>query len=299
MADDRVETIERFVRAGDGLRLFVRDHRPRDAAPRAPLVCLPGLTRDGRDFEALARHFTRHEQSSRRVVTIDFRGRGRSDHDADAANYNVLRETQDVIEALAALGIDHAVLIGTSRGGLVTMQLAATRPELVAGAVLNDIGPVLEISGLRKIGAALAATRAPSDWADAAHRLRSVYGADFPHVDEAGWAAMAARTYVERDGRPAAPYDERLATPLRDLPEDVSLPAMWPQFDALAASGPVLVLRGANSALLSQATVGAMLGRRHGVRALTVPDVGHPAPLATPAEFAAIETLLDEVDRPA
>src|SRR5215471_6303476 len=139
-----------FVSAQDGLRLHVRSWGPRPSAA-LPVMCLPGLARNGSDFEALAAALAGDAKAPRPVFALDARGRGQSQYDRNPANYNVGVELGDVLAVLTALGIARAVFVGTSRGGLVTMLLGAARPAAIAGIVLNDIGPVIEIRGLVRI----------------------------------------------------------------------------------------------------------------------------------------------------
>lgn len=287
---------ERHVSVSDGLRLFVRDFVPEPRGTALPLVCLPGLTRDGRDFVALARHFVTRAHTRRRVVAIDFRGRGRSDHDSDPGNYAIGQELQDMLDVLAALEIPEAIMIGTSRGGLVTMQMAAVRPALIAGAVLNDIGPDIGVRGLLKIKNALERIRAPEDWDDAASLLEEAYASQFPRLGRADWADMARRTYVDRSGRPVPPYDPELLKALARIDFSQRLPGMWPQFDALARV-PLLVLRGENSDLLPQETLDEMKRRHPALACKVVADAGHVPSLDAAAQLELIEKFCDDVDR--
>src|ERR1035441_1429663 len=145
---DRATSI--FISAPDGLRLHARCYGAR-SAPALPVVCLPGMARTAADFEMLAEALAGDERRPRRVIALDYRGRGKSEYDRDPANYNFQVELADLLAVLAALDAARAILIGTSRGGILAMLLAAVRPTAIAGVVLNDIGPVIEPKGLMRI----------------------------------------------------------------------------------------------------------------------------------------------------
>jgi pimeloyl-ACP methyl ester carboxylesterase len=267
-----------FVTAQDGLRLHVRSYGPRTAAI-LPIVCLPGLARTGADFEALAARLAGDPERPRRVIALDSRGRGRSDYDRNPANYSLAVELSDLIATLTALDIARAVFIGTSRGGLLTMLLAVARPTAIAGCVLNDIGPVIDIEGLIRIKSYVGKLPQPASMRDAAEILRGLFGRQFPRLSDDDWAAFARRTFKEAGGRIVPDYDVELATTLEATDLTQPLPTLWKEFDALA-NVPVMVIRGGNSDLLSVATVEAMRAHHPGLDVVEVPDEGH-APLLT------------------
>lgn len=268
----------RFVEASDGLRLHVREYGRGEPAVRT-IVCLPGLARTAADFDALATHLMRADPE-RRVLVPDYRGRGLSGRDPDPSHYDLPVESDDVLAVLAALGVASAVFVGTSRGGLHTMILAAVRPGLIAGVVLNDIGPVIEKVGLRRIRGYVGKLPQPASWPEAVALLKTVAGAQFTALAETDWDAYARTTFEERDGRFLPRYDPALMQNLARMDLD-KLPTLWPQFDGLAAV-PLMVIRGANSDLLAAATVDAMIARHPDCVSLTVPGQGH-APLLTDA----------------
>lgn len=267
-----------FVTAQDGLRLHVRSYGPR-VATALPMVCLPGLARTGADFETLAARLASDPERPRRVIALDSRGRGRSDYDRDPANYSLAVELADLIAALTALDIARAVFVGTSRGGLLTMLLAVARPTAIAGCVLNDIGPVIDLEGLIRIKSYVGKLAPPASMRDAADILRGLFGRQFPKLSDDDWAAFARRTFKEAGGRIVPDYDVKLATTLEATDLAQPLPTLWKEFDALARV-PVMVIRGGNSDLLSAATVEAMRAHHTGLNVVEVPDEGH-APLLT------------------
>lgn len=280
--------------AGDGLLLHARDYGPADSG-RLPVVCLPGLTRNCRDFHDLAVFLSTHKSKPRRVVTMDFRGRGDSGWDSDWRRYAPLVELGDVLDLLVAARLDRACFVGTSRGGIVTMLLGAARPTAIAAAVLNDVGPEIDGRGLLRIKNMLAATRAPRSWDEATTVLREAYKPHFPGLDEAGWEDFARKTYDDRDGRPARAFDPKLIKALEAVDYNQPLPTMWPQFDGLA-NAPVLVVHGVNSDILDSGTVVRMQERRPDLEVLEVAEAGHAPMLTEPPELSRIAAFVAAAD---
>lgn len=265
-----------FVTAPDGLRLHVRAYGEAPN-PRLPILCLPGLARTETDFEVLARRFAFDPESPRRVFALDYRGRGQSGHDANWQNYDPRVELADVIAVTTALGIDRAIFVGTSRGGILTMLLAAVSPTLIAGAVLNDIGPVIEPKGLMRIKGYVGKIPLPTSHADGVTVLRRLFSAQFPNLTDEQWMAWSKRSWDQRDGRLVAWCDAKLANTLKTLTADTMPPPLWAQFDALKAM-PVMAIRGMLSDILSGETLAAMQARRSDLDVLEISDQGH-APL--------------------
>lgn len=280
-----------FYAAADGLRLHARLYGE-DASAGLPVICLPGLTRNARDFHELALYLSAGTPKPRRVVAFDYRGRGGSDWDPDAGNYNVGVETNDILAGLDALGIGEAAFIGTSRGGLIIHVLGALRPQLLKAVVLNDIGPEIEAEGLAHIRTYLQRSRLPNSLGEAAEAQRAVHGEDFQALGPADWLRMAHAIYRERDGAWAPDFDPKLAASFDGLDLSKPLPALWPQFDALAAV-PMLAIRGANSRLLSAETLEEMRRRHPGLETITVAGQGHAPFLETGALPRVIATFLD------
>jgi len=279
-----------FVTAQDGLRLHVQEYGDR-TAPRVPVVCLPGLTRTVSDFAALAPALANDTALPRRVIAVESRGRGQSDYDSNPENYNLAVELADVATILTALGVRPAVFIGSSRGGLLTMLMGVAHPTAIAGAVLHDIGPVIELKGLVRLKSYVGKLPPPRDFADGAEILRRLFAAQFPKVTAQEWLGAAHRTWQLKDNELKPTYDVRLAQTLADIDIERPLPPLWNEFDSLARV-PMLVIRGANSDILSVATVEAMAARHPGMQTVEVPDQGHvPALegdlLATVAKFVA------------
>jgi pimeloyl-ACP methyl ester carboxylesterase len=274
-----------FLSAPDGLRLHVRSYG-RASRPALPVVCLPGLARTAADFEALAGALSHDEARPRRVIALDYRGRGQSEYDRNPANYVFHTELADVLAVIAALDCTPAIFVGTSRGGILTMMLAALRPTAIAGVVLNDIGPVIEPKGLMRIKGYVGRLPQPRSFEEGAEILRRLFDAQFPKLGPEDWLTAARRTFKqEDDGRLVPTYDVRLAKTMEGIEFERPLPPLWKEFDALA-NVPLMVIRGANSDILTAATLEAMRARHAKMETIEVPDQGH-APLLAEADVIA------------
>lgn len=259
----------------DGLKLRSRIYgQPRDGV--LTVVCLAGLTRNSADFHDLALHLANHPTRPRQVIAFDYRGRGRSAYAPDWKTYDPIVESGDILAGMAALGIGEAAFIGTSRGGLIVMIIAAMRPAVIKAAVLNDIGPVVQAEGLTAIRAYLERAPRPKTFADAVELQRAIAGPD-TSLSQADFERMAYAIFRDEGGVPVPDYDPALLNTLKAVDLDKPLPELWPQFDGLA-NVPLMAIRGANSTLLSAGTL-AEMGKRHpGMISITVAGQGH-APL--------------------
>jgi pimeloyl-ACP methyl ester carboxylesterase len=282
-----------FYSARDGLRLHARVYGP-DTRDAPTVICLPGLTRNARDFHELALILTADPARPRRVISFDYRGRGESDRDPDWRNYQVPVEADDVTAGLTALDIDHAVIIGTSRGGLITFALAAQRPGAIAGVVLNDIGPVLEGAGLAQIRATLDRAPKAATFDEAVAYQKAAHGTAFSALSEEDWRRFTANLMREENGRLAADYDPALLKTLHGIDFSQPLPVYWPQFHGLTGV-PMLAIRGANSKLLSAQTLEEMVARHPRCETITVEGQGHPPLLETGTLPRSIAAFIDRV----
>lgn len=284
----------------DGLRLYGRryrasgGHHPLSAPPRRPVLCLAGLTRNSRDFDGLARRLASDPATPRDVYTLDTRGRGQSEFDTDWRNYAVPIEMLDVVDFLTAIGRHDVGVVGTSRGGLIALVLAAAQPSAIGALVLNDIGPVIESHGLARIAGYVGRAPLPPSWTEAAKIVRDLFERQFTGVPSADWETIARQLFNEKDGRPAPGYDPKLGRALSAL--DGPIPALWPQFEAVKPV-PLMVIRGENSDLLSEATVTEMRRRHPRFTSVTVPGEGHAPLLRDAPTQAAIARFLAESDR--
>ncbi|WEK43944.1 MAG: alpha/beta hydrolase [Candidatus Sphingomonas colombiensis] len=274
----------------DELRLHARDY-PGDASA-LPVLCMPGLTRNARDYALLAERIS----GARRVIAIDFRGRGESAYAKDPMSYGPLTYAQDVIALLDEAGIDRFVSIGTSLGGIVTMLLAALLPGRIAGALLNDVGPEIDAAGLGRIRGYVGKSSVWPTWMHAARALAESNADVYPDWKIEEWLAMAKRLYrLNSAGRIVLDYDLKIAEPFR-VPGAEAGPDMW---RALAALGnaPVLLVRGGNSDILSEATADRMVAVLPDAELLTVAGIGHAPTLDEPGVDGAIMRLLARAER--
>ncbi len=285
-----------FCQSADGLKLHAKTIGPEDS-PALPVLCLPGLTRTADDFDDIARALALDPAAPRRVVSIDYRGRGLSDYDKDPAKYTVPIEMGDVLAIVASLGISRTILLGTSRGGLISMVLAATQPQLLAGVIMNDIGPALEMDGLMKIKGYIAAPPPRKTWEEAARGLKDLFNNVFPSLTDAEWMAWARRAFREKpDGSGLErTYDLRLAQGFADLDPTNPLPPAWELFDKLAGI-PLMLVHGGLSDLLSPRGVQDMQLRRPDIDLVEVPDQGHAPLLADKPTIDRIKSFCARCD---
>ncbi|TXG81232.1 MAG: alpha/beta hydrolase [Sphingomonadales bacterium] len=278
-----------FFWSRDGIRLHYRDYA--GPADRPVLVCLPGLTRNCRDFEGVAERLA----GQWRLVCPDMRGRGDSGYAPDPLSYTPLVYMQDIEAMVAALSLERIVFLGTSLGGLLTMFLAGPLKDRIAGAMLNDIGPTLEAVGLQRIAGYVGKIGPWPTWVHLARHLAAT-GADvFPKFDLTQWLVFAKRVAcVQPSGRIVLDYDPRIAEPFRMPNGAAGVADLWPAFEALAGV-PSLSLRGTLSDLLTAETQAEMARRNPDMAIVTVPDVGHAPTLDEPESIAAIDALLARV----
>jgi pimeloyl-ACP methyl ester carboxylesterase len=284
-----------YFTARDGLRLHARRYAAVNSqgSLRRPLLCLAGLTRNGRDFHDLAMAIAGHESGSRDVYTLDYRGRGLSQSDTDWRHYSVPVEMLDVLDFMTLMGLHGAAVIGTSRGGLIAMLMAAVQPTAIGAAVLNDIGPVIDPAGLGRITAYVGRMPIPGSWAEATKLVQDMSQRAFPAVADEEWESVARQWFNERKGRPAPGYDPALANAISVL--DGPMPELWPQFEALKRV-PLLVLRGERSDILSKETVEEMRRRHPAFSAVTVKGQGHAPLLKDKTTIEVIRRFLGETE---
>jgi pimeloyl-ACP methyl ester carboxylesterase len=280
---------ETFFTSGDGLRLFYRDFAPLTPSSKLPVLCLPGLTRNSRDFTHVAERIRR----DRRVLCADLRGRGRSQHDPVWQNYHPGTYLADIGLLLADAGVTRCVLLGTSLGGILSMLLAATNPSLVAGVILNDVGPEVAPAGLARIAAYVGRHAPPASWDEAVATVQATYEIGMPGLSHDEWVTHTKRSYSDVDGVPQLDMDPMIGEAVRSAPA-AAAPDLWPLFAALRPV-PTLALRGATSDILAVSTFDRMLLEKPDLVRVEVPQRGHTPMLDEPASVAAIDEFLARV----
>lgn len=293
MDEVEIETMiftEHRLKGPDGLSLYLRDYSPHGTVTGTPVLCLHGLTRNSKDFEAVAPWIA---SLGRRVVTMDVRGRGQSEWDTDPTRYNPAVYAGDVVAALMRLNIPKAVFAGTSMGGLITMVVAATHGDCVHAAIVNDIGPVIDPRGIARIAGYAGNTGPFPNLAACANQIKALQGAFYPDADDAFWMTFARRCAKQMDsGHVVFDYDPAISkgmTAAAPPPE-----ALMPLFQALAAK-PVLVVRGALSDILSVEGLAAMRVAKPDLAVCEVARVGHAPTLEEPAARDSIAAFLGRV----
>ncbi len=284
---------DRHWTSEDGLRLHYRNYAGPQVGQdaKSPVICIPGLTRNARDFEALAECLA----TRRRVLCLDLRGRGDSAYAKDPATYTPLTYVTDMEALFDQAGIARFVAVGTSLGGLVTMLLAARQADRLAGAVLNDVGPEVSGAGIARIGGYVGQGRSFETWMHAARALQESQGEMFPDFSIADWLTLAKRSMtLGSNGRIVFDYDMKISEPFA-TPSNAVPPDLWPCWRALAGR-PVLVLRGALSDILAPETAARMIAEVPEAELVTLPRLGHAPTLDEPAAVAAIERLLDRAE---
>jgi pimeloyl-ACP methyl ester carboxylesterase len=274
--------LDRFFSAEDGLRLYFRDY-PGSGHDRPAVVCLPGLARNSKDFDTLAPHLAARGY---RVLAPDYRGRGRSAHDPNWRHYHPRTYLNDLRHLLTLTGVHRVVALGTSLGGIMAMAMGVLMPTVLAGVVLNDVGPDLPTAGLDRILAYIGRDRSQPDWPAAVEAVRRM----LPHLgldtDEA-WMRLARATYSEgADGRLHFDWDPNIVRPL--LEDGTPRPDLWPLFRSLRRQ-PVLALRGGVSDILKQDTYNRMAIEHPNLIRVQVPGIGHAPTLDEPQLREAID----------
>ncbi len=279
---------DRYYTSGDGLRLYARDY-PGPAAARLTVVCIPGLTRNSRDFE----NFADHLAATYRVLCPELRGRAKSDYAKDPATYQPAMYVRDILAMLDAVGLQQVAFVGTSLGGIISMIIGAVAATRVLGIVVNDIGIEVDAGGMSRIAAYVARGYSGPSWAAAAEALRQLDGKIFPTYTEADWIRMAKRRFVAApDGAIRHDYDLNIAKAFGNATEAQSNAGGLRPFFRQLSDIPLLALRGALSDVLSQDTFDEMKRIHPHMIQCTVPNRGHTPYLDEPEALAAIDPFL-------
>lgn len=291
MTDVQAEYGDYWYSSSDGLRLYARDYVGPEDSALLPVLCMHGLTRNSADFAWLAAHLAR----SRRVISVDQRGRGRSDYDAVTGNYAPPTYVGDMFTLLDELGIDRVLLIGTSMGGLMAMIMANMQKERFPGIILNDIGPELDPAGLARIKSYVGTGHDIRSWDDAVAHTRTINEAAFPKYSDEEWLRFTQGLYRDVDGEPELAYDPAIAQPLLAEESNAVPPDLWPLFENMV-DVPMLVVRGAHSDILARDCIARMHQLSPALKVAEIPHRGHAPMLDEAASVSAIEDFLAEVD---
>ncbi|NNG23533.1 alpha/beta fold hydrolase [Telluria aromaticivorans] len=279
--------------SSDGLALYARDYPAAGGPARLPVICIHGLTRNSADFDELAPELA---AIGRRVIAVDVRGRGNSARDPNPDNYNPGVYAGDIVKLMDDLGIARAVFVGTSMGGLITMTLAARHLDLIAGAIINDIGPVMSLRGLARIAGYAGRCGTLASWDEAAAYLRDINACAFPANSDEEWGKWARRAFEQKDdGQLALRYDPNIATAIQTGKLRPTSLAARMAFRRLARRRPTLLVRGALSDLVEPEQASWMRKAAPELQYAEVPDVGHAPMLTEPAALDAIRQFLATV----
>lgn len=278
----------------DGLALYARDYAAHSGPARLPVICIHGLTRNSGDFEELAPWIA---AQSRRVIAVDVRGRGNSARDPDPDHYNPMTYANDIVKLARDLGIERAVFVGTSMGGIITMTLALRKLRLIAAAILNDIGPVLSEKGLARIAGYAGKCEAVGSWEQAAEYMKTINQPAFPANSMDEWSKWARRAFAENaQGELVLRYDPNIAQPIHSGKLKPASLAARLAFRRLARKRPTLLVRGALSDLVEPEQAGYMRRAAPRMQYAEVPGVGHAPMLTEPPALDAIRKFLSQVD---
>lgn len=269
----------------DGLQQHYRDYN--HAGPDAPVVlCMPGLTRNARDFEDIADHLS----DRCRVICVEQRGRGLSDWDPEPSRYLPVTYVGDMMALLDHLGVAEVIAIGTSLGGLMTILIQAMHPGMLKAAVINDIGPEIDPKGIARIKSYVGKGTPPQNWDEVLEAVKKANNGVYPNFTDEEWLWFAHKLYDDKDGKPTPMYDPAISQNFENE-DSQSAPDLWPVFRALH-SIPTVVLRGEISDILSAETLDRMAAEHPDLVPVTVPGLGHVPLMREPESKQAIDALI-------
>lgn len=285
-----IEYQDIWYTSANGLRLYARDYagEQKRGTTVPTILCMHGLTRNSADFEDICRVLA----DRYRLIVVDQRGRGLSDYDPDVTNYNPLVYVQDMFRLLEILDVSKVVLMGTSMGGIMAMMMAAMKPAVIQGLIINDIGPEVGVLGLDRLKKYVGKAAPVANWHDAAKQSAEINAIAFPNASEEDWQIFAKRTYLENhNGIPVLAYDPKIAEPLNDVNNNTAAPNLWPVYDQIC-NKPMLLIRGELSDILEPGCVQMMRQKNTNLVVAEIPNVGHAPMLSEPAAKSAIEGFL-------
>lgn len=280
--------------SSDGLKLYARKYGwdNKRADNNLPVVCLSATTQNSSEFHEIATELSTRRKSPRRVLALDYRGRGLSDYDR-ADNYNVLQEAEDTLSVIMATGLHHVNIIGSARGGLITMNLSAMRPSIINSVILNDIGPAIDARGLVKARTNNSQSQTFNDWKTATEFMQHVGKTHFPKFTFSDWVRQAKRQLIKKNNKIIRNCDTAILKSLNEIDLDERIPELWNEFTGLA-NIPLLLLHGENSNYLASKTIKRMQDIHNFMTVIDVADQGHTPDLATASLSEKIAEFFDE-----
>ncbi|QDP19603.1 alpha/beta fold hydrolase [Sphingomonas xanthus] len=289
---DPISFAERYWPSQDGLTLYARDYAARGRQAGLPVICLHGLTRNSADFENVAHRIA---QAGRRVIVPDIRGRGRSDRDPDPRRYHPRTYARDIAGMMDRMGMDQAIFVGTSMGGIITMALAGIAPKRIAAAILNDVGPEVSPEGIARIIGYAGKASPVRSWQDAADYSRRINGAALPHLAASDWESFARRTFREGPTGPVLDYDPAISLSLAKPPGWIARQIAKLLFRKLAKGRPLMLIRGERSDILSVEIAERMQRTALHLERVEIAGVGHAPTLDEPVAVDAMARFLRTV----
>ncbi len=281
---------EKYYVSNNGLRLYYRDYNA-DEKDHTPLLCIHGLTRNSKDFDLFAQHFS----EKYRVISIDVRGRGQSDYDPNHMNYQIPVYAQDVLALLEHEELDQIIPVGTSMGGLISMALASVMPEKIKAIILNDIGPEIDPAGLERIAGFVGNSIILENWQQAIIGVKTLCANLFPDYDDDKWELFTRNTFREqKDNTIIADYDQTIAIAMMSTSENIVDIDMWVIFSEITEI-PVLTLRGENSDILSNDTLEKMAQMHPIFTKTTIKNRGHTPDLTEQASLQEIDNFIQQL----
>lgn len=281
---------EKYYTSQDGLKLYYRDFKS-EKSDKTPLLCLHGLTRNSKDFDKFARHFS----TNRRVISLDIRGRGKSEYDPDYRNYQIPVYAQDILTFLELEELDQVIAVGTSMGGLISMTIGAIKPDVFKAIILNDIGPEINPEGIKRISGYVGNGIILQDWQQAIGGVKIMCGNLFPDYNAEDWERFTRNTFVkQKDGSIIADYDQAIGTAMRENAENTVPVDLWPLFSGLGQI-PIMTLRGENSDILSSRTLEKMSREHPKFTKVTIPNRAHTPDLCEDISLREIDMFINQL----
>ncbi|MDC0073823.1 alpha/beta hydrolase [Alphaproteobacteria bacterium] len=279
---------EKFLTSQDGLKLYFRDYK-NDFSKKKPIICLPGMTRNSKDFHEFAETFVK----DRRIICPDLRGRGKSDYDKNVKNYWLpYKYTSDVLSIMTASSISEAYFVGTSLGGLLAMQMAVVRPSSICGIVLNDIGPELPINAVNRISNQSSKSKGFNSWDEAMKYLKENFKNTHPKISDLKWLNLAKKNFQEKDGLIQTDYDIKI---INNLKKNSTKQNLWILYESIKKI-PTLLIKGALSDILTNQILNKMVSLKDDLEITEIDFCGHNPFLDEKEAISSIKLFFQQND---